>query len=138
MTASLGVHRRRLSATLLALAVLGGAACSSPQPDVTVTDSGNGGRVSVSVGQVLDIVLHDNYSTSKAQWRSEPAQDDILNYLGSKYEPDKPPPGSTDVGVFTARYKAVKRGTVSVALVQEDNATPPRVVNHFSVDVTVS
>jgi hypothetical protein len=44
------------------------AGCA-PQPDVTAKDSDNGRQIQLHSGQLFDIVLADDYKTSKCQWR---------------------------------------------------------------------
>ncbi|MDT5185266.1 MAG: inhibitor of cysteine peptidase [Mycobacterium sp.] len=130
---SVGSWKIAVTSVFLLLAV----GCSS-RPHVTATDSDNGGHVQVDNGQVLDIVLPDDYKTSNAQWRDEQAYDSsVLKYLGSRYEPDRTAPGHTDAGIHTSRYEGSKSGIVHVTLVQEDNANPPNVVRCFAVVITV-
>lgn len=113
-------------------------ACSS-QPDVTATDADDGGQVRVRQGQILDIVLPDDYATSNAQWRDEDTHDDsVLHKLGSEYDPGQLLPGHTVSGAYTSRYQGAEVGTAHVTLVQEDSAYPPRVARRFVIDVTVS
>ncbi|MBV8347328.1 MAG: hypothetical protein JOZ49_07295, partial [Mycolicibacterium sp.] len=67
--------------------------------DVTANDSDNGRHVQLSSGQVLDIVLADDYETSKCQWFMEENYDEtILKPLGSRYEPGRTSPGATGGG----------------------------------------
>jgi predicted secreted protein len=113
--------------------------CSSSGPDVTATNADNGGHAQVDQGKILDIVLPDDYATSKAQWRDDQTHDDsVLKYLGSRYEPDRMLAGQTSAGTFTSRYRGTKPGTTHVTLIQEDNADPPHVARRFTVDVTVT
>lgn len=111
--------------------------CSSGA-DVTAGDSDNGGHIELDTGDTFDIVIGDNYSTSNAQWHDEQHHDQtVLKNLGSKYEPDRTPPGSSTPGTFTSRYEAMTAGTVHVTLVQEDNANPPHIARRYALDVTV-
>ncbi|OBH85038.1 MULTISPECIES: protease inhibitor I42 family protein [unclassified Mycobacterium] len=113
------------------------AGCS-PEPDVTASDSDNGGHISINNGQLFDIVLADDYVTSHCQWHDEEKYDfAILRPLGQRYQPDRRPPGATSGGTFTSRYRAAGAGTVHVTLVQEDNGNPAHVVRRFALDVTV-
>jgi predicted secreted protein len=134
---SMHVRSRRVLATWSVCVSLA-TACSS-QPDVTATDADAGGQVRVRQGQVLDIVLSDDYATSNAQWRDDDTHDDaVLHKLGSKYDPNQTVPGHTAFGTYTGRYQGAKAGTAHVTLVQEDDALPPHVVKRFVVDVTVN
>jgi predicted secreted protein len=106
--------------------------------DVTANDSDNGRHIQLNKGQIFDIVLADDYETSKCQWRDDETYDTtILEPLGQRYEPGRAPPGDTGGGTNTQRYKAARSGTVHVTLVQQDNANPPHVARRFALDVTV-
>jgi hypothetical protein len=106
--------------------------------DVTANDSDNGRHIQLNSGQILDIVLADDYQTSKCQWRDEEKYDStILDHLGYKYDPGRTSPGDNGRGTETERYKAAGAGTVHVTLVQENNAYPPHVARRFALDVTV-
>ncbi|QNJ95775.1 hypothetical protein HZU40_17065 [Mycolicibacterium fluoranthenivorans] len=114
-------------ALLLAPAVALFAGCGTG-PDVTVTDADNGGHVTIDQGDILDVVLADDYEQSMAQWREDgPFDWNILKPLGSKYEPA--------TGRYTDRLQALGPGTVHLTLVQSDNSD--RVARRFAVDVTV-
>lgn len=127
--------RRTMAMAMVGLLLAVG--CSAG-PDVTAGESDNGGHVELDIGDTFDIVIGDDYSTSNAQWRDEERHDTaVLKYLGSKYEPDRTPPGGSHSGVFTSRYEAVTAGTVHVTLVQEGNANPPHVARRYALDVTV-
>lgn len=116
------------------------AGCS-PKADVTVHDSDNGRHIELTGGQLFDIVLADDYETSKCQWRDEQKYDTaVLKLLGSEYAPPRNPPSGGATGTFTSRYRAGSAGTVHVELVQEDQestANPPHVVRRYAIDVTV-
>ncbi len=128
----MNVRSRRMLA-MWAVCVSLATACSS-QPDVTATYADAGRQVHVRQGQILDIVLPDDYTTSNAQWRDDDTHDDsVLHKLGAKYDP-----GHTASGTYTSRYQGAKAGTARVTLVQEDNALPPRVTKRFVIDVTVN
>ena len=114
-------------ALLLAPTLLLLAGCA-PTPDVTITDADNGGHVTIDKGDILDVVLADDYETSKTQWREDGTFDwAVLKPLGSKYEPD--------VGTFTDRLEGVGSGTVRLTLVQSDNSG--NVARRYAIDVTV-
>ena len=113
------------------------AGCT-PQPDVTAKDSDNGRQIQLKPGQLFDIVLADDYKTSKCQWRDKQQYDaTIVDRLGELYEPDRSLPGHSGEGAFTLRYRARLVGTVHVTLAEVDNANPPRVCREFTLDVTV-
>lgn len=125
--------RRALLAAAPALMLLAGCA---PTPDVTATDADNGGHVEIAVGDVLDVLLADDYEKSKTQWSKEGTFDwDILKPLGSRYEPERVPPHGGDPGTYTERLQGESPGTVHLALVQSDNSG--RVSRRFAGDVTV-
>jgi hypothetical protein len=106
--------------------------------DVTANDSDSGRHIELTSGQIFDIVLADDYETSKCQWRDDENYDTtILEPLGQRYEPGRTSPGNTGGGTDTQRYKAARAGTVHVTLVQQDNANPPHVARRFALDVTV-
>lgn len=106
--------------------------------DVTVTDPNNGGSAELRIGQILDIVLPDDYKTSKCQWSNGESSDEtVLTPLGSRYEPDRTPPSGGAPGTSTSRFKATGAGTAHVTLTQQDNGNPARVVRHFAIDVNV-
>lgn len=110
----------------------------SPGADVTVTDSDNAGRVQLRVGQVLDIVLSDDYETTHCQWHDlQGYKWEVLRPLGQQYEPHTMPPEGSG-GTSTSRYRATGAGTVQVRLSEEDNAYPPRVALQFSIVVDVT
>lgn len=107
--------------------------------DVTVNDSANGRHIQISTGQVLDIVLSDDYETSHCHWHDDQRYDvRILEGAGFKYSPGQTAPGTARAGTDTLRYRARSAGTVHVALMQQDSASPPHVFRSFAVDVTVS
>jgi hypothetical protein len=94
--------------------------------------------ISEKFPQIFDIVLADDYETSKCQWRDEENYDTtILEPLGQRYEPGRAPPGDTGGGTSTQRYKAARSGIVHVTLDQQDNANPPHVARRIALDVTV-
>ncbi len=116
---------RRALLLMPALVLLAGC---TPTPDVTITDADNGGHVEINVGDVVDILLADDYEKSKTQWREDGSFDwDILKPLGSKYQPAP--------GTYTDRLQGVGPGTVHLTLVQSDNGD--RVSRRFAVDITV-
>jgi hypothetical protein len=43
--------------------------------DVTANDSDNGRHIQINSGQIFDIVVADDYETSKCQWRDEETYD---------------------------------------------------------------
>jgi hypothetical protein len=107
-------------------------------PDVTANDSDNGRRIQINSGQIFDIVLADDYETSKCQWRDEEKYDTtILEPLGQWYKPGRTSPGDSGGGTDTQRYRAARAGIVHVTLVQQNNANPPHVARRFALDVTV-
>jgi hypothetical protein len=113
------------------------AGCA-PQPDVTAKDSDNGRQIQLHSGQLFDIVLADDYKTSKCQWRDNQHYDTtILDKLGYCYEADRSPPGHNGEGTFTFRYRAKRAGTVHLALEESDNGYPAHVCRQFTLDVTV-
>ncbi|WAJ45359.1 protease inhibitor I42 family protein [Mycobacterium sp. Aquia_216] len=121
---------------MLSLACLLLAVGCSADPDATAHDSDNGGHVTIDEGDIFDIDLADDYAKSNCQWHDEEKHDfAILKYLGSRYQPNQPPPGAASGGTFTSRYQAVAAGTVHVTLVQEDNAN--HIARRYSLDVTV-
>jgi predicted secreted protein len=128
------MHWKLATSVLCLLLAVG---CSS-QSDVTATDSDDGGHIEIDSGQVLDIVLPDDFASSNAQWRDEQAYDDtILESLGSRFEPDRTAAGHTTPGTYTGRYQGGKAGTVRVTLIQEDDANPSHVARRFTLGVTV-
>jgi hypothetical protein len=111
------------------------ASCA-PTPDVTATDADNGGHVEIRVGDVLDVLLADDYEKSKTQWSKEGTFDwDVLKPLGWRYEPERVPPHGGDPGTYTERLQGESPGTVHLAMVQSDNSG--RVSRRFAIDVTV-
>lgn len=111
----------------------------SPGADVTATDSDNAGHVQLRVGQILDIVLADDYETTHCQWHDQQGYKwEVLEPLGQQYEPHKKPPEGSGDGTFTSRYRATGAGTVQVRLSEEDNANPPRIARQFSIVVDVT
>jgi predicted secreted protein len=113
------------------------AGCSA-EPDVTATDSDNNHNIQLKSGDVFDIVLADDYATTGCQWHDLGHHDwAILRDLGQRYEPDRKAPGSAVGGTYTGRYEAIARGTVHVALVEQNNANTCVVSRRFDVDVTV-
>jgi hypothetical protein len=95
------VWKLAISSVCLLLLVTG---CRS-EADVTANDSDNGRHIQLNSGQTFDIVLADDYETSKCQWRDEETYDTtILEPLGQQYEPGRTPPGDTGGGTYTQRY----------------------------------
>ena len=89
-------------ALLLTPALVLLAGCT-PTPDVTITDADNGGHAEIRVGDVVDVLLADDYEKSKAQLRDDQPFDwNILKPLGSKYEPDP--------GTYTDRLEGKSPG----------------------------
>lgn len=106
--------------------------------DVTATLADNGGHIQLRVGQVFDIVLDNDYDTTRCQWHDKHGYEwAILTPLGQRYEPQQKPPDGADGGTYTSRYRATGPGTVHLTLSEEDNAYPPRVARRFAIDVTV-
>lgn len=106
-------------------------------PVVTATEADDGTLVRLKTGDVFDIVLPSNYPKTGCQWRDEDGYDwKVLRPLGSRYEPQRTPPGGGDPGTGTHRFKAVGPGTVHVALLHSDNAG--KECDRFGVDVTVA
>jgi hypothetical protein len=65
-----------------------------------------GRHIQLHSGQIFDIVLADDYETSKCQWRDEETYNTtILEPLGQRYEPGRTPPGDTGGGGGTGRYR---------------------------------
>lgn len=135
----LAPSRRPLAARVIAatavLAVLTG--CSAG-PDSSAGLSDNGGQVHISAGDVFDVVLPSDYAQSNCQWHDKETNDwGILRPLGSRYEPQRALPGHPDTGTSTARFKAVKAGSTTVTLVQEDNSGRQHVNGSYTITVVV-
>jgi hypothetical protein len=127
----------RWKLAILSICLLLVVGCAS-KADVTANDSDNGRSIQLNRGQILDIVVADDFERSRCQWRDEQKYDvEILEYLGARYEPGRTSPGAAGGGTYTSRYRAAAAGTVRVTLALEDNANPPRVVKRFLLDVTV-
>ncbi len=87
---------------------------------MTATDSDNNHHIQLKSGDVLDIVLADDYATTGCQWHDLGNHDwAILRDLGQRYQPGRTASGSTAGGTYTGRYKAIGPGTVHVALVEQ-------------------
>lgn len=126
-----GIVRWKVAMVCLLLVV----GCT-PRPDVTASDSDNGGHIQVRSGQILDIVLADDYARSHCQWYDEQEYDfAILEPLGQIYEPARILHGAAAPGANTSRYKAAAAGTVRVTLAQEYKGH--HVAKRFALDVTV-
>jgi hypothetical protein len=120
----------------LACLILVAAGCSGP--DVEAHDSDNGGHIAIDKGDILDIVLSDDYATTNCQWHpGEPKDWEVLKLLGDEYAPHRIAPGAATEGTFTGRYQGMNKGTVHVTLVEEDNANPPHIAKRYALDVTV-
>lgn len=138
-----GCHRSRHDANIalrpifaawcwLVLAVAGCA----PQPDVVATDNDNGRHIQLRNGQLVDIVLADDYDQTGCQWRDELGYDDaVVHLLGQRYQPHHAPPAGKGDGTNTERYQARQAGTARIRLVESDNAG--KVCSRYAVDVTV-
>lgn len=125
----------RFMAAAAAFAVLTG--CSSG-PDSSAGLSDNGSQVHISAGDVFDVVLPSDYVRSNCQWHDKETNDwDVLRPLGSRYEPQRALPDHPDTGTSTARFKAVKAGSTTVTLVQEDNSGRQHVNGRYTVTVIV-
>lgn len=109
------------------------AGCA-PVPDAIATDNDNGGQVQLRTGQLFDIVLADDHDETGCQWREEHTPN-VLDRLGSLYQPQRPPPAGTGHGTNTERYRVRDQGTAVVSLVESDNGG--RVCRRFEVTVTV-
>lgn len=130
-----GARRPRLAPTVGVLigATLVAAGCA-PVPDVIVTDNDRGGRVHLRTGQLVNIVLADDYDETGCQWR-EYHTPQVLELLGSLYQPQRTPAAGTGNGTHTARYRVIDEGTAAVSLVESDNGD--RVCRRFEVTVMV-
>lgn len=123
----------RLCWLVLVAGLLGGCA---PQPDVTATDNDNGGHVQIGSGQLFDIVLADDYDQTGCQWRDEHSSaTDVVEYLGSRYQPARKPPAGTGNGTHTTRFRAQQQGTARIMLVESSNGG--KVCRRYGLDVTV-
>jgi hypothetical protein len=134
---------RRAFAVVVALAITGcllTVGCASP--DVTATMADNGGRMTVEAGDILDVVLPDNFPPGGSLWRdrSRATRDDerVLAKLGSKLNPNDVLAGQSAPGIFTGRYEARGPGTVHLTLHAEDESLrPAKILATFDLDVTV-
>ncbi|ORX18557.1 hypothetical protein AWC31_14775 [Mycolicibacterium wolinskyi] len=125
-----------MALAVLCWLVLAIGGCGAAQPDVIATDKDNGGRVQVRSGQLLDIVLADDYDETRCQWRKDHNSGrDIVDFRGQRYEWDRTPPAGRGNGTSTMRYLARQTGTARISLVESDNSD--RVCRRFAVDVEV-
>lgn len=123
----------RLCWLALMVGIVGGCA---PQPDMTATDNDNNGHVQIRSGQLFDIVLADDYDQTRCQWRDEHnSAADVVEYLGSRYQPAQKPPAGTGNGTHTTRYRAQQQGTAQIRLVESSNSG--KVCRRYALDITV-
>jgi hypothetical protein len=78
-------------------------ACCAPVPVSLQRINDNGGQFQLRTGELFDIVLADGYDETGCQWR-ENHTPNVLEWLGSLYQPQRTPPAGDGHGAKTERY----------------------------------